>query len=105
MLYGADEVMELTLPLAEALGLEVVGLVDDDPTKQGVVKHGLKAEAPFSLWDVKPDAVHYYATPRRGDSLVSGACAQRIGSVSGIVRGRSTKASIVLSKFRAALST
>lgn len=33
--YGAGEVMEVAYPLAREIGLDVVGVVDDDPTKHG----------------------------------------------------------------------
>jgi len=55
--YGAGEVMEVTLPLAEAMGLEVVGVVDDDPEKQGEEREGLVVGPPSCVRSLEADAV------------------------------------------------
>lgn len=55
--YGSGEVMELTLPLAEAQGLEVVGLVDDDPAKHRISRGGLDVRPPDAVPSLEPDAV------------------------------------------------
>lgn len=55
--YGAGEIMEVTLPMAEALGLEVVGVVDDDSTKHGAERAGRVVRAPGCIPDMAPDAI------------------------------------------------
>jgi len=55
--YGAGEVMEATHGLAKAVGLEVVGVVDDDVAKQGLTKGGLVVRSPASINSLGPDAV------------------------------------------------
>jgi DNA-binding Lrp family transcriptional regulator len=54
--YGAGEVMEVVRPLAESNGLRVVGVVDDDPAKQG--RWGaVDVAAPESIGAADADAV------------------------------------------------
>jgi len=55
--YGAGDVMEATNRVASGVGLQVVGVVDDDPTKQGLRKGGLVVHAPSAINDLEPDAV------------------------------------------------
>ena len=55
--YGAGDVMEATYRVASGVGLQVVGVVDDDPTKQGLRKGGLVVEPPSAINDLEPDAV------------------------------------------------
>jgi DNA-binding transcriptional regulator YhcF (GntR family) len=57
--YGAGQVMEATYQVASGVGLDVIGVVDDDPAKQGLGlwKAGLVVEAPRALNDLRPDAV------------------------------------------------
>ena len=55
--YGADDVMEATHRLTKALGLEVVGVVDDDVAKHGMLKTGLVVTGPASIRKLAPDAV------------------------------------------------
>ena len=55
--YGAGEVMEATYRVAREVGLDVIGVVDDDTTKQGVRKGGLVVGPPRSINDLRPDAV------------------------------------------------
>lgn len=57
VLYGAGDVMEVTLPLAEELGLDVVGIVDDDPEKQGEERDGQRVRAPEAIGELEPCAV------------------------------------------------
>ncbi len=66
--YGSGEVMELTLPLAEAQGLEVVGLVDDDPAKHGISRGGLEVGRPDAVPSLEPDAV-LITTFRHADEI------------------------------------
>jgi len=47
--YGAGDVMEATYRVASGVGLHVVGVVDDDLTKQGQQKHGLTVKAPSAI--------------------------------------------------------
>lgn len=55
--YGAGEVMEVAYPLAQEIGLEVVGAVDDDPGKQGRGTGPVRVGAPTSVRDLAPDAI------------------------------------------------
>jgi len=57
VLYGAGEVMEASYRLAYGEGLQVVGVVDDDVTKQGLSKGGLVVEPPSAINELEPDAV------------------------------------------------
>jgi hypothetical protein len=49
--------MEATNRVASGVGLHVVGVVDDDPTKQGQRKGGLLVHAPSAINELEPDAV------------------------------------------------
>ncbi len=66
--YGSGEVMELTLPLAEVQGLEVVGLVDDDPAKHGISRWELEVRPPEAVLSLEPDAV-LITTFRHADEI------------------------------------
>jgi len=57
--YGAGQVMEATYRVASGVGLDVIGVVDDDPAKQGLGlwKSGLVVEPPRAINDLRPDAV------------------------------------------------
>jgi len=55
--YGAGEVMEATYRVASGVGLDVIGVVDDDATKQGLRKAGLLVEPPRAINELRPDAV------------------------------------------------
>jgi len=55
--YGAGDVMEATNRVASGVGLQVVGVVDDDPTKQGLRKGGLVVHTPSAINELEPDAV------------------------------------------------
>ncbi len=55
--YGAGDVMEATNRVASGVGLRVVGVVDDDPTKQGQRKGGLVVSAPSAINELEPDAI------------------------------------------------
>lgn len=57
LLYGAGDVMEVTLPLAKAMGLQVIGIVDDDPRKQGSRRGDLTVLQPDAINRLEPDAV------------------------------------------------
>jgi len=55
--YGAGDIMEATHRVASGVGLQVMGVVDDDPTKQGTRKGGLVVEPPSAINELQPDAV------------------------------------------------
>jgi len=55
--YGAGHVMEAAWPLAREAGLEVVGLVDDDPEKRGARVGSLTVRGPDAIEEMEPDAV------------------------------------------------
>lgn len=55
--YGAGEIMEATYRVARGVGLRVVGVVDDDPEKQGQRKGRLVVESPSAINELEPDAV------------------------------------------------
>jgi len=57
VLYGAGDIMTATSRIAKAVGLQVVGLVDDDLTKQGARKAGRVIEPPSVISELEPDAI------------------------------------------------
>lgn len=57
VLYGAGAVMETALPLATDAGIEIVGLVDDDPEKQDGWSDGQRVLSPDAIPALQPDAV------------------------------------------------
>ncbi len=57
VLYGTGEVMDVALSLALTLGLEVVGIVDDDPMKQGEGRGGMTVQSPGAIRNLDPDAI------------------------------------------------
>lgn len=70
--YGAGDVMEATYPVAREMGFEVVGVVDDDPRKQGETrKSGLTVHGPEMIGELEPDAV-LITTFRHADRIRSG---------------------------------
>ena len=52
--YGAGRVMEVTLPLARGLGFEVVGIVDDDPDKHGMIRGAIEVKGPETVRKLLP---------------------------------------------------
>ncbi len=66
--YGAGEVMEASYRVAIGVGLQVVGVVDDDNTKHGARKSGLVVEPPSAINDLEPDAV-LITTMRHAEEL------------------------------------
>lgn len=54
--YGAGEVMEVAYPLAQRLGLRVVGVVDDEPSKHSSQRR-IPVGSPGSIGELAPDAV------------------------------------------------
>jgi DNA-binding MarR family transcriptional regulator len=55
--YGAGEILDVALPLAEGVGLEVLAVVDDDPGKQGTERAGVSVRSPTELDGMTPDCV------------------------------------------------
>ena len=55
--YGAGDAMEATHRVASDVGLEVIGVVDDDPGKHGLRKAGLVVGPPRAINELRPDAV------------------------------------------------
>ncbi|MCH7564377.1 MAG: winged helix-turn-helix transcriptional regulator [Gemmatimonadetes bacterium] len=55
--YGAGEVMEVAYPLAKAIGMRVVGVVDDDPSKHGQTRGEAVIQSPAAIDDLAPDAI------------------------------------------------
>src|SRR2546427_1027508 len=55
--YGAGDVMEATYRVASGVGLQVVGVVDDDHTKHGARRSGLVVAPPSAINELEPDAV------------------------------------------------
>jgi DNA-binding transcriptional regulator LsrR (DeoR family) len=65
--YGAGDVMEVAYPLAQQLGLTVVGVVDDDPSKHSNQRR-ISVGPPASIGDLAPDAV-VITTFRHADEI------------------------------------
>jgi hypothetical protein len=65
--YGAGEVMEGAYPLAQRLGLTVLGVVDDDPSKHSSQRRSAVGP-PASIRDLAPDAV-VITTFRHADEI------------------------------------
>lgn len=55
--YGGGDMMEATYPLGRALGLDVVGVVDDDPGKQGTRRDDLVVQPRAAIEEMEPDVV------------------------------------------------
>ena len=55
--YGAGDVVEATCRVASTVGLQVVGVVDDDPTTLGAHNAGWVVEPPSAITKLEPDAV------------------------------------------------
>lgn len=57
VLFGAAETAELVCAAAEGTGIEVVGVVDSDPSRQGRCLGALRVEPPRCVLAHEPDAV------------------------------------------------
>ena len=55
--FGAAETGELVFNASNELGLEVIGIVDNDPERQGKTLGGMKIQSPDMIESLKPDAV------------------------------------------------
>ena len=78
--YGAGRVMEVTLPLARGLGLEVVGIVDDDPEKQGRMRGGLRVRPLSEIEELLPATV-LITTYRHAEDTRTGLADTVVGDV------------------------
>lgn len=67
MFYGAGEVMEVAYPLAQRIGLRVVGVVDDDTSKHST-QRPIAIGPPASIANLAPDAV-VITTFRHADEI------------------------------------
>ena len=56
-LYGAGDVMEVCCPIAQVMGFDVVGVVDDDPAQQGTEKLGMVVQPPSHITKLQPDVI------------------------------------------------
>jgi len=56
-LYPASETAEAVFPALDALGLELVAVVDDSPQKWGALFHEHRIQPPAALRDLELDAV------------------------------------------------
>jgi DNA-binding MarR family transcriptional regulator len=66
--YGAGDVMEVAYPLAQEIGLHVVGIVDDDPKKWSRGGGEASVRRPSSIQHFIPDAV-VITTLRHADEI------------------------------------
>ena len=57
VLYGAGEVMDLTKPLAESVGFDILGIVDDNSELHGSIRAGFVVQSSQALRKLRPDAV------------------------------------------------
>jgi DNA-binding MarR family transcriptional regulator len=57
VLFGAAETAELVYAAAEGTGLEIVGIVDNDPAKHGRRIGTVRVGAPDTVLEMNPDAV------------------------------------------------
>lgn len=55
--YGAGEVMEVAYVTLHETPLELIGIVDDDPAKQGKRMFGFTIQAPEDMNELNPDAI------------------------------------------------
>ena len=67
--YGAGEVMDVSFPLAETAGLEVVAVVDDDKKKQGAESVAGVVQDPARLSELSVDGVVVTSFQHAGDIL------------------------------------
>jgi DNA-binding MarR family transcriptional regulator len=55
--YGSGDLMRVALPLAADAGLKVVGVVDEDPTREPALPDGIPLVRPDRINGAAPDAV------------------------------------------------
>ena len=57
VLFGAGETAEILYNASQALKLEIIGIVDNDPAKQGKLFGNLIIKPPHCIEEIKPDGV------------------------------------------------
>jgi len=57
VLYGAGEIALLVISAAKETGLEVIGIVDSDPQRQGEELFGRTINPPTRIEEMHPDGV------------------------------------------------
>jgi FlaA1/EpsC-like NDP-sugar epimerase len=57
VLFGAAETGEMVLAAGSDLGIEFVGVVDNDPSRQGKLIGGVRIGSPETIESLRPDAV------------------------------------------------
>ena len=57
VLFGVAETAEIVYAAAQQTALEIIGVVDSDPTKQGHVFNGMEIRSPDDIRHMSPDAV------------------------------------------------
>jgi FlaA1/EpsC-like NDP-sugar epimerase len=55
--YGAGEAMEIAYITMQEIPLDLIGIVDDDPAKQGRRLFGFTIQSPKTINELRPDAI------------------------------------------------
>jgi len=55
--YGAGDVMEVAFVISHEANIELLGIIDDDPQKQGTKKFNYTIGGPGEIKELKPDAI------------------------------------------------
>lgn len=55
--YGAGEAMEVAYITMQEIPLDLIGIVDDDPAKQGKRLFGFTIQSPNTISELKPNAI------------------------------------------------
>ncbi|MFA5316651.1 MAG: winged helix-turn-helix transcriptional regulator [Dehalococcoidales bacterium] len=55
--YGAGDVMEVAFVISHEANIELLGIIDDDPQKQGTKKFNYTIGGPDRIKELKPDAI------------------------------------------------
>ncbi len=55
--YGAGEAMEVAYITMQEIPLDLIGIVDDDPLKQGKRLFGVTIQSPNAIGELRPDAI------------------------------------------------
>lgn len=55
--YGAGDVMEVAFVISHEANIELIGIIDDDPQKQGTKKFNYTIGGPDKIKELKPDAI------------------------------------------------
>ena len=78
--YPFSQTAEVAFSVLESLDLELVGLVDDAPSKWGMQFHGLTVYPPSTLETLRPEAVVVTTTTFR-DAIIANLEALDLGDV------------------------